>query len=188
MNMYFTQNCKKSSCIPYRRVWATLFLCVIFFSPFVTKAQMLIPVSDEFLGEWFFDHAEAQERAMNSKDSYMPRSVLLDEFWQKTYLSDMPTQITFMGPFMAHISHPSWSKLVVAVINNKQLEFRVFQENPEDYNKVLDISAIDSYPTVMPTYLFNLNGNRMSLQCNYINYSEAQDKYIEGILTIYYKR
>ncbi len=185
--MCFTQNGKKPCCILYKRVWCAVFLCVLILNPFVAKAQMATPVDAEFFGEWTFDHAEAQERAINSHEGYVSRSVSQEEFWQKTYLSDIPTQITFMGPFMAHISHPSWSKPVAAVINNGRLEFRIIQTNPEDYNKVLDISAINSYLTIMSAYSLTLKGNRMSLQYNYI-YSEAQDKYIEGILTVYYKQ
>jgi hypothetical protein len=46
---------------------------------------------------------------------------------------------------------------------------------------------LEFYSTMMPAYSLLLKNNTMSLQCDYF-YSNAQGKYIEGILTIYYKR
>jgi hypothetical protein len=188
--MYFTQNCKKLWCILSTGIWPVLFLCVLSFSPLVSNAQPAVPVDAGFFGEWIFDHAQAQERPVNSQQSYVMRSVLQDEFWQKPYLLDIPTRIVFMGAFMTHISHPSWSRPVVAVINpanSGKLEFRNFRKNPEDYNKIPELSEIDSYPVIMPAHSLTLNGDFMSLQCNYTSL-DASGKHIEGILTIYYKR
>jgi len=146
------------------------------------------PVGTEFYGEWLFDNAQAQERLLNSQKDYSVRSVSQDEFWQKVYFLNMPIQIFFMDEYLTHITHPSWSKPVVALINDGKLEFRIFQEDPaRDYDKKMDISEIHLYPTMMPVYDINLNGNQLSLQCNYI-YPDEQGNYIEGILTINYKR
>ena len=172
----------------------SLFLLSLFFTvPIYAdtwKAQALVPIDALFFGNWTFDHAQAQERPANTQQSYTTRSVSQDEFWQKSYLLNVPTRITFMDGFMTHISHPSWSRPAVAVINpmnNGMLEFRDFYENPESYNKIPEPSEIDSYPVIMPVYSLTLNGGMMSLQCNY-TYIDAQGNHIEGILTVYYKR
>ena len=172
------------------KVWCAVFLSVLFLSPIVSKAQPAVPVDDVFFGKWTFDHAQTQERPVGSQQSYTTRSVLQDEFWQKPYLLNIPTRIAFMGAFVAHISHPSWSKPVVAVINtenNGMLEFRDFLKNQGDHNKMPELSEIDSYPVIIPVYSLTLNGGIMSLQCNY-TYPDAQGNYIEGILAVYYKR
>ena len=156
-------------------------------NPFASQAQTTTPVATEFLGAWIFDSAETQERPADSQQSYVIRNVSQDEFWQKSYLLNVPTQIVFMGDFMVHISHPSWSRPAVAVMNNGLLEFRNFQETPEDYNKLPELSKIHSYPTITSSFSLTSNGNLMSLQSNY-TYSDTQGKRIEGILTVYYKR
>jgi len=143
-------------------------------------------VGAEFSGEWFFYKAQSQERPMGSQQNYSVRSVSRDEFWQKVYFLNMPTEIMFDG-FFARISHPSWSKHVVSVINFGKLEFRIYQEKPDDFDKKPDLDEIDSYPTMMPVYNLALDGEVMSLQTDYF-YSDGQGKYIEGILTIYYKQ
>jgi hypothetical protein len=148
--------------------------------------QTLKAVGAEFSGEGFFYKAQSQERPMGSQQNYSVRSVSRDEFWQKVYFLNMPTEIMFDG-FFARISHPSWSKHVVSVINFGKLEFRIYQENPEDFDKKPDLDEIDSYPTMMPIYNLALDGGVMSLQTDYF-YSDGQGKYIEGILTIYYKQ
>ena len=148
--------------------------------------QTLAPVGLEFSGQWFFHKAQSQERPMGSQQNYSVRSVSQDEFLQKTYFYNMPTKIMFDG-FLAWISHPSWSKQVVSVINGGKLEFRIFQENPEDFDKKPDLNSIDSYPISMPVYGLALNGELMSLQSDYF-YSDGQGNYTEGILTIYYKQ
>ena len=142
------------------------------------------PLGSEFNGEWFFDRAEAQERPMKSQEQYAKRSVSKDEFWQKVYFFNMPTQILFLGEYLAHITHPSWSKVVVAVMNGNRLEFRMVEENP---NAKPDISDVNIYPTMMPDYDLTYNGNKMSLQCDYF-YINERGSYTEGILTIYYRR
>ena len=148
--------------------------------------QTLKAVGAEFSGEWFFYKAQSQERPMGSQQNYSVRSVSRDEFWQKVYFLNMPTEIMFDG-FFARISHPSWSKHVVSVINFGKLEFRNYQENPEDFDKKPDLNEIDSYPAIMPVYNLALDGEVMSLQTDYF-YPDGQGKYIEGILTIYYKK
>ena len=72
-------------------------------------------------------------------------------------------------------------------MNDGVLEFRDFLKNPEDYGKMPELSEIDSYPVIMPVYSLKLNSGTMSLQCNYA-YLDAHGDYIEGILTVYYKR
>jgi hypothetical protein len=157
-------------------------MVVFFFSflPFLSGAQPA-PVGAEFSGPWFFDRAEAQERPMDSKQNYMKRTVSQDEFWQKSYFLNMPTEVLFDG-FFAQISHPSWSSNVVSVINNGMLEFYNAPEGetPSSHN-------MDLYTVMAPAYSLTLNGNLMSMQCNYV-YLDAQGKNMEGILTIYYKR
>ena len=142
------------------------------------------PLGNEFNGEWYFDRAEAQERPMKSQQQYVVRSVSKDEFWQKVYFFNIPTQLFFMGEYLAHITHPSWSKVVVVVMNGNRLEFRMVEENP---SKKPDVSDVNIYPTMMPDYEMAYNNNQISLQCNYF-YSNEQGVYTEGILTIYYKR
>ena len=142
------------------------------------------PVDSEFHGEWVFDRAQAQERPLHSKQEYSVRGVSQDEFWQKVYFLNMPTQILFIDKYIAHISHPSWSKLALFVMNDNKLEFRVSKDGLE-YK--LDIAEIHSYIPLMPNYDVKRNGNQMSLQCEYF-YSDGQGNYTEGILTIYYKQ
>ena len=189
--MYVAKILKKSYNTLYKRVCYTLFLSVLFLSPVISKAQLPVPVDAAFFGNWTFDHAKAQERPENSQQGYTTRSVSQDEFWQKPYLLNVPTRITFMDGFMTHISHPSWSKPALAAINpmNKgMLEFRDFHENSENYNnKIPTPSEIDSYPVIMPSYSLTLNNGMMSLQCNY-TYHDAQGNYIEEILTVYYNK
>ena len=183
--MQFARDCKKVKLLIPKGMLHVMFFCILFLSSFEVKAQ-LMPVGAEFSGEWFFYHAQSQERPKDSQQNYSVRSVSQDEFWQKAYFLSMPTQIMFDG-FSAQISHPSWSKRVVSVINDGKLEFRIFQENPEDFDKKPDINAIDLYPIIMPIYDLALNGEVMSLQSDYF-YSDGQGNYTEGILTIYYKR
>jgi hypothetical protein len=148
---------------------------------------MFVPVGAEFEGEWVFERAEAQERPMNSQESYTKRIVAKDEFWKETYFLQMPTQITFHdGPY-AQISHPSWSRPALAVINDGMLEFRIPQEDQVDSDHHLEISDVDSYETMMPVYSLTLDKNTMILQCEYF-YANKQGKYIEGILRIHYKK
>lgn len=184
MNMQFTRNGKEAKRNIPNGIWRTLLLSIVFLGAMVAKAQVT-PVGAEFSGQWVFDHAEAQERPMNSKQSYTKRSVAESEFNEKTYLLQMPTKIAFMD-FMAHISSPSWAKMVVAGINAGNGNVLEFRDVP--VGEMPEMSAIESYPTMMPFYSnLKLNGNNMSMQCNYF-YSDAQGKYTEGILTIYYKR
>jgi hypothetical protein len=143
-------------------------------------------VGAEFSGEWFFYKAQSRERLMGSQQNYSVRSVSRDEFWQKVYFLNIPTEVMFDG-FFSIISHPSWSKHVVSVINFGKLEFRIYQEKPDDYDKKPDLNEIDSYQTIMPIYDIALNGEVMSLQTGYF-YSDGQGSYTEGIITIYYKQ
>ena len=189
-NTQFTQNCKNMTHAIPCGIRRMLFFCILFLSSIVVKAQ-LMPVGAEFSGEWSFDRAEAQERTMNIKENYTKRTVSQDEFWQQVYFLNMPTRIAFLDGFLAQISHPSWSKFVAAVINplnNNMLEFRDFPENPdESHIKNPDPFEMELYTVMTPAYSLTLKNNTMSLQCDYL-YVKGQGKYIEGILTIYYKR
>jgi len=178
--MQFTQDCKNTAHSIPLGIRRLVFFCILFLSSLVVKAQ-LTPVGAEFSGEWLFDRAEAQEKPMNSTGNYTKRTVSQDEFWQKTHFLNMPTQVVFTGDFFAYISHPSWSNNVVSAINSEgMLEFRLPPEGEGSHD-------MDLYMVMSPSYSLALNGNTMSLQCDY-SYSDAQGKYIEGILTIYYKR
>jgi hypothetical protein len=158
-----------------------LLLVCFAVSSFLATAQNFTPVDAALSGAWAFDSAEVQERPAGSSEDYLTRNVALDEFWQKSFLINVPTQIVFMGEYMAHISHISWAKPVVAIMNNGLLEFRDFQETPDDY-RMPELSEIYSYPTVTPDFVLTQDENQMSVQCNY-NYNST-----EGILTIHYKR
>ena len=144
------------------------------------------PVGNELLGEWFFFKAQSQERPMGSTRSYSTQSVSQDEFWQKAYFYNMPTQLMFTG-FFARISHPSWSKHVVSVINGGKLEFRIDPESPDGFNNTPDLDEIESYHTMMPVYDFAIDGGIMSLKSEYF-YPDGNGSYIEGILTVFYKK
>jgi hypothetical protein len=178
--MQFTRNGQNAKRGIPNGIWRIMFFCMVFLSSLVVKAQPA-PVGAEFSGKWSFDRAEAQERPMNSQQNYVTRSVSESEFNVDPQLLDMPTGINFTG-YMAQISHPSWTKQVLSVINNNVLEFYDPQgEKPEP-------SGIESYAFIAPSYSnLKLNGNSMSMQCSYI-YSNAQGKNMEVILTIYYKR
>ena len=180
--------------VPYgiRRI---LFFCAVFLASLVVKAQEEMEpaikaelVGAEFFGKWSFDHAVVKERLMGSQQDYVTRTVSSDEFWKRSYLLYTPTEIDFLDGFVAHISHPSWAFHAVTVMNEGKLEFRIFKENTEeDYNKMPDLSEVDSYRTMPPVYDLALNGARMSMQSSYF-YANMQDESIEGILTIYYKK
>jgi len=163
---------------------AFIFIAITL-NPSVAAAQTVAPVDAEFFGAWTFDYAQAQERPANSNQSYVTRNVSQDEFWQKPQLLSIPTQIVFMGAFLAHISHPSWSYPVATVMNNGLLEFRHFQEN--DFSGIPDLSEIHSYPAMTPAHLLTKSGNLMRLQSNYTD-TDAQGNPIEGILTVYYRK
>ncbi|MDR1729649.1 MAG: hypothetical protein LBR52_03210 [Prevotellaceae bacterium] len=152
------------------------------------NAQAFIPVDAEFSGNWFFDRAIVQERAVDSQDGYVMRSVSQDEFWQKSYLLNVPTQIVFMDVFFnAQISHPSWSRFVIAVMDpwNNKLDFR---ENIQSPGNLFDgdLSKIDLYFPITPAFSLAGKTTGMSLQCNYY-YTEMGEE-IEGVLTVYYRR
>ncbi len=168
-----------------------LSIVVFFISIVAANAQTVTPVDAKFFGAWTFDSAEAQERPADSNQSYVTRNASQDEFRQKLCLLNVPTQIIyigdFTGDFMAHIVLASWSKPVIALMNNGLLEFRDFQENSEDSNKTPEISEINSYPTITPAFILTQSGSLMSLQFNY-TYSDTQNKPAEGIMTIYYNR
>ena len=191
MNMQFTRDCKNTFLFTPNGIRRRMFLCILFLSSLVVKAQQpqLMPVGVQFSGEWLFYNAQAQERPSKSKQSYSVRTVSQDEFWQKTYFLNMPTQLDFEGNgFLAFLYHPSWSQQVIAGINQTdgKLEFRTFFD-PENPDKKADLSKINFYETRQPVYDLALNGNVMSLQCDYF-YSDGKGNNIEGILTIYYKK
>jgi hypothetical protein len=177
MGMQFTRNGKKAEC--NKRM---VFFAIVFFSSLMAKAQ--VPVGDEFSGQWFFDHAETQEKPGDSRQDYTKRAVSLDDFNLQGYLQEVPTQVNFMGPFMAHISHLSWAKGAFAVINtgSNMLEFREMPREKSD-EEGLNPTLLDSYPVMVQFSNLKLSGNTMSMQYNY-----SIGKEVEGILTIYYKQ
>lgn len=186
MDVQFTQDSKKTKVNSPVGVWRMVFFCAVFLSSLMAKAQ-LEPVGVEFSGRWLFDHAQAQEKPINSQQSYVARTVSEEEFNREAYFSLIPAQIAFMENYMAHISSHAWGKPVIAVINtlyNNVLEFRFPQEVgvPVPADKEL-------YPSMMPVYsnLTLLSSDFMSMQCDY-SYRNTQGEYIRGILTIYYKR
>jgi hypothetical protein len=181
---------KKKSPTLFVRKACCIFLLGVFLCMFSVHAQPL-PVGVAFDGEWFFARAEALEKPKGTEGDYSTRNVLEEEFLQKTYFYHIPTQITFIDGFFARLSHPSWKKPMVAVINpsnDNLLEFREFQENFETSGKFPNLADFepDAYPTTSPVYAISMEENLMLLQCNYF-YSKAKGEYIDGILKIYYK-
>ncbi len=148
------------------------------------NAQGYLPVDEEFDGAWYFDRAVVQERAQNSQDEFAIRSISADEFTSTTYLYDIPDQIVFMG-YDAHISHPSWSKHVFAIIvpwNNNKLEFREMLSH-EDMG---DLSKIDESLPVGPAFTLAQKTTGMSLQ--FVPQISLVGENLERIVTIYYRR
>jgi hypothetical protein len=164
-----------------------LFLVCFAVSSFLATAQNFSPVDAALSGAWTFDSAEVQERPAGTSEDYVTRKVAQDEFWQKSFLINVPTQIVFMGDLMAHISHPSWAQSVAVGMNNGLLEFRKYQETLEDYHKIPKLSEMTSYQVITPAFSLEQNKNRIQLQCNYSD-SDTEGNSVEGILTISYKR
>ena len=184
MKNQLTCNGKKQDSGIFNKMWYMLFFFMFFLGgSFVAKSQHTL-VDAKLQGEqWVFDSAEAQERPMSSQQAYTKRSVSLSEFYEKSHLYTVPTEIEFLDEFRVVIGHPSWRKNAVVHINNmNELEFRIMPL--EGYES----GDFDAYPVIfLPSYTnMTLNNNRMSMQFHYI-YNE-QGKHIEGILTIYYKR
>jgi hypothetical protein len=146
-------------------------------------SAQIIPVGEEFYGEWTFDHAQAQERPLDSKESFTNKDFSKDDIYAKSYFKQIPLQITISNN-MALVESPLGIGSVQTAYNSElnTLEFvdTVVREDGET-----------EYVTSMPLFFnLTLKGNTMSMQCNYF-YGTKEDsgrKYTEGILTIHYSK
>ena len=141
------------------------------------------PVGVEFYGEWTFDHAQAKERPMNSQDPFTLRTVTQNDLQQNNYFWLMPVFIHFMEGDQAIVETSSGEQKSVIPA------FDPLHENALQFiepQPVITDEGDEMYVTIMPFfYNLQLNGNTMSIQCNYF-YGSKQNGYIDGILTIHY--
>jgi hypothetical protein len=150
------------------------------------SAQTTTPVGDEFYGEWFFDHAQAQERPMRSQENYTTHTVAKEDLHQKNYFHAVPTEITFMEGGIAHLVSLLWAKNVTALVDNYINLLEFVEQHEMEIDGVSEV--VDG---VVATFNnLTLNGNTMSVQYSYFygTGEEPNRKYTDGILTIYYKR
>jgi len=150
------------------------------------SAQTITPVGAEFHGEWTFDKAQAQERPLNSKENFTPRAVTKDDFTTFNYFYTMPTEINFMAGNEAFVVCYSDARYVLAAFNAE------FENSIEflDPQPIEDEEGNHIYVTSMPRFFnLTLNGNTMTMQSSYVyRGGQNQDKYTEGMITIYHKK
>jgi hypothetical protein len=149
------------------------------------SAQTITSVGAEFYGEWSFNHAQAQERPMNSQDPFTLRTVTQNDLQLYNYFRQMPVFIHFMEGDQAIVETPSGEQ------KNVIPAFDPLPENALQFiepQPVITEEGDEMYMTTMP-YFYNLtlSGNTMSIQCNYF-YGSKQEGYMDGILTIYYSK
>ena len=164
-------------------------LCVVL-GPLAVWAQLgvVTPAGTEFQGVWTFSHAQAKEKPADTQQEYVKQEITLADFMKKPYLFNTPTEIMFLEDgLLAHISHPYFSSMVSAVINEGKLEFRAFGENPEEQEEKPDLSKIELYRLLEPAYEWTLKENVLSLKFNYMD-TNMKGKTVEGMITLYYKR
>ena len=145
-------------------------------------SAQITPVGEKFHGEWSFDHAQAQERPMNSQDPFTPRTVTQNDLQNYNYFYGAPIEITFMADGTAHmVSLASAQNATVTITDNNVLEF-IQQTTDEEGNNVTAVTAT--------FYNLTLSGNTMTLQYHYF-YGTGEEPgrtYTDGILTIYYSK
>jgi hypothetical protein len=142
-------------------------------------------VGKEFHGEWTFDHAQAQERPMNSEQAYTSHTVLQDDLQSNNHFHGIPTQITFMENGTAQVFSLAHTKSVTAAVNPDGNIFFFVEEQEIDVD-----GKKETIKTVTATFPnFQRSDNTMSMQYQYF-YGEGKnaENYTEGLLTIYYKR
>ena len=171
--------------------WLPFLAACTFLCMGINVSAQIIPVGDEFLGQWSFDHAQAQERAMNTQDSYTMRTISLEELQSEIYFEHAPTHFTFMEDEVAHVVTPLKTREGTATIDlyNHYLEIREVvetiivtagAEGEED-----EVELIYGITGVYTN--FQINSAQMSLRFLY-SYEYGEEQYMEGILTIHYKR
>ena len=166
---------------------SVFFFCIIFLSSLAANAQPN-PVSAEFAGEWIFARAEAKERGTVRQINSAA------EFSQYEYFRELPTRILFTSGFLANITNGFWENkdVFAATMIDYGLDFReteMLEEFKSDKSDEPTRPDIDKFPVIMPVYTdMKLESNDiMSMQCTY-SYYDASRRYIEGVLTVYYKR
>jgi len=165
-------------------VWI-LATCLFFGLVGGVSAQTRL-ISFEFYGEWTFDKAQVQERALNSNDAYAVRDITKEALGSEAQFANIPLAIRI---------DPVTDVTTIELASGEQKE--VFTAlNAEDNSLVfinLDSEREDDLITFKTTsselpIFFNpmVDGeNGMNMQRNY-TYRNEQGGYVQGRITIYY--
>ena len=171
-----------------KKLLSFLFFNLLCLVPFAVKAQ-LAPVSSEFHGEWFFEHAEIQEgSADNPQSYYTPRPISKEELSQKPHFSDVPVEVTFSDGFSAFVLTHKRQENLFANTNANVLEFRkAYSGEAQDGMQAPTAEDMEKYPVVMNFFNMKPSGNLMSMQYFYsYRKDNTSDNDTAGVITVYY--
>jgi hypothetical protein len=170
--------------------WLPFLAVCTFLCMGINVSAQIIAVGNEFLGQWSFDHAQAQERAMNTQGNYTSRIVSLEELQNEIYFEHAPMHFTFMEDEVMHVVTPFGVREGTATIDlyNHYLEIREVIETIVTVGAEGEEDAVELIYGLTGVYTnFQINSTQMSLQFLYA-YQYDEGQFMEGILTIYYKR
>jgi len=186
--IYFGCNLEWKGYSNFVRRISVLFFCIVFLIPFILKAQM--PADRELNGDWFFDHAEVQEKPAGSENFQTIQTFSKNQFLEKVYSKKIPMHLFFIeGKFLAYTAGATWfMKVFACVMDDNEIVFRDAMEaqmNLHDEEN-LETLKIESYPIVTRYTNLTVNGDLMNMQYHYFFGNGNTEG--EVIITIYYYR
>lgn len=179
----------------FKMKWLPLLAACTLLCMGITVSAQITPVGNEFLGTWSFDHAQAQERPMNTQGGYTSRAISLQELQSEQYFEDAPTQITFMEDKAVRVVSAKRVREVATAeidhrnhcLNIRELIEIVIEREEGEVGEEGEEDQVESFYGLIPYTNFQISNSQMSLQYHYF-YETGVEKYVEGVLTIYYKR
>ena len=187
MDVKFMLNGKKAMHAVPGGIWRALFFCIVFFGSLQGKAQALLPLGEEFTGEWTFAFAKAQERPFNSGQDYVTRTVPENEV---TFTVGLPGRFFLNDDgYIGGMFFPYGDKPVVLFgIDPSSNLLRIFDvADPEN------LSLPPLFPPDEDLFFkefsnWNADSNLMNMQYNYNRFDDVLQENIEVILTVYYQK
>ncbi|MCL2041617.1 MAG: YfdX family protein [Bacteroidales bacterium] len=143
-------------------------------------------ISFEFYGEWTFERAQTQERALNSNDAYAVRDLTKEALSSEARFANIPLAIridpvTDVTTLELASGEPKEAFTALSTEDNSLIFIDLEAERENDH------TTFKTTPSDMPVF-FNpmVDGeNGMTMQRNY-TYRNAKGVYVQGSITIHY--
>jgi hypothetical protein len=164
-------------------------LSVLFFNLLCLASFVLNAQPQSFTGIWVFDHLEENEKPLFTRDAFVTTVFnSINDVDSKTYFLDIPLEINFMSEGL----DPGLLDLITSQGAFLDVEYiwydaGILAISIDDSMQEADLLPVDGKVALTTFSNVSLNAGVLKMQYDYA-YKNTEGVYIDGFLTMYFRR